>query len=99
MYRKQHNGQLSIEEFQLPFGGTFNPENRWVQLSALMPWGELEATYAPQFSPTVGATAKPVRLAFETLFIQQRLGLTDEETVHQIRENAYMRVPRVIDSS
>jgi hypothetical protein len=25
--------------------------------------------------------------------------LTDEETVEQIRENAYMRVPRGIDSS
>jgi hypothetical protein len=34
--------------------------------------------------------AKPVRLAFGALFIKQRLGLTDEETVEQIRENAYM---------
>ena len=55
MYRKQHNGQLSIEEFYLPFGGTLDPEHRWVLLSALMPWEELEETYAPQFSPTVGA--------------------------------------------
>jgi len=74
MYRKQHNGQLSIEEFHLPFGGTLDPENRWVLLSALMPWEELEETYAPQFSPTVGAPAKPVRLAFGALFIKQRLG-------------------------
>jgi hypothetical protein len=56
-----------------------------------MPWEELEATYAPQFSPTTGAPAKPVRLAFGALFIKQRLGLTDEETVEQIRENAYMQ--------
>ena len=91
MYRKQHTGQLSIEEFHLPFGGTLDTENRWVQLSALMPWEELEETYASQFSPTVGAPAKPVRLAFGALFIQQRLGLTDEETVHQIRENAYIQ--------
>jgi len=91
MYRKQHNGQLSIEEFHLPFGGTLDPENRWLRLSALIPWEELEETYAPQFSPTVGAPAKPVRLAFGALFIKQRLGLTDEETVHQIRENAYIQ--------
>jgi len=32
-----------------------------------------------------------VRLAIGALFIRQRLGLTDEETVEQIRENAYMR--------
>jgi len=91
MYRKHHNGQISIEEFHVPFGGTLDPENRWVIFSSLMPWEELEATYAPQFSPTTGAPAKPVRLAFGALFIKQRLGLTDEETVEQIRENAYMQ--------
>jgi IS5 family transposase len=91
MYRKHHNGQLSIEEFHVPFGGTLDPANRWVLFSSLMPWEELEATYAPQFSPTTGAPAKPVRLAFGALFIKQRLGLTDEETMEQIRENAYMQ--------
>jgi hypothetical protein len=50
MYRKHHNGQLSIEEFHVPFGGTLDPENRWVLFSSLLPWEELEATYAPQFS-------------------------------------------------
>jgi hypothetical protein len=75
----------------VPFGGTLDPDNRWVVFSALMPWEELEETYAPQFSPTTGAPAKSVRLAFGALFIKQRLGLTDEETVEQIRENAYMQ--------
>jgi hypothetical protein len=91
MYRKHHNGQLSIEEFHVPFGGTLDPDNRWVLFSSLMPWEELEEAYAPQFNPTTGAPAKPVRLAFGALFIKQRLGLTDEETVEQIRENAYMQ--------
>ena len=75
----------------MPFGGTLDPDNRWVLFSTLMPWEELEETYAPQFSPTTGAPAKSVRLAFGALFIKQRLGLTDEETVEQIRENAYMQ--------
>ena len=91
MYRKHHNGQLSIEDFHVPFGGTLDSDNRWVIFSSLMPWEELEETYAPQFNPTTGAPAKPVRLAFGALFIKQRLGLTDEETVEQIRENAYMQ--------
>lgn len=91
MNRKHHNGQLSIEDFHVPFGGTLDPDNRWVLFSSLMPWEELEKTYAPQFSPTTGAPAKSVRLAFGALFIKQRLGLTDEETVEQIRENAYMQ--------
>jgi hypothetical protein len=77
MYRKHHNGQLSIEAFHLPFGGTLDPDNRWVIFSALMPWEELEETYAPQFSPTTGAPAKSVRLAFGALFIKQRLGLSE----------------------
>ena len=91
MYRKHHNGQLSIEDFHVPFGGTLDSDNRWVIFSSLMPWEELEEKYAPQFNPTTGAPAKPVRLAFGALFIKQRLGLTDEETVEQIRENAYMQ--------
>jgi IS5 family transposase len=91
MYKRHNNGQISIEEFHLPFSGTLDPENRWVQLEALMPWDQLEETYAPQFSPTIGAPAKSVRMAFGALYIKQKLGLTDEETVHQIRENAYMR--------
>jgi len=99
MYLKHHNGQLSIESIHVPFGGTLDPDNRWVLLSSLIPWEELEDTYAPHFSPTTGAPAKPVRLAFGALYIKQRLDLSDEETVEQIRENAYIRVPRGIDSS
>lgn len=91
MYRKCNNGQLSISEFHLPFGGTLDPDNRWVKLEELMPWEELEETYASQFNATIGAPAKPVRLAFGALYIKQRLGLTDEETVDQIRENPYMQ--------
>jgi len=53
--------------------------------------GRAGRTYAPQFNSTTGAPAKPVRLAFGALFIKQRLGLSDEETVEQIRENAYMQ--------
>ena len=91
MYRKLHNGQLSIKDFHVPFGGTLDTDNRWVIFSSLMPWEELEEAYAPQFNPTTGAPAKPVRLAFGALFIKQRLGLSDEETVDQIRENDYMQ--------
>ena len=90
MYRTKNKCQLSINEFHLPFGGKLDPDNRWVLLSELIPWQELEETYAPQFNATIGAPAKPVRLAFGSLYIKQRLGLTDEETVHQIR-NAYMK--------
>jgi len=51
MYRKHHNEHLSIEEFHMPFGGSLDPENRWLLFTLLMPWEELEETYAPQFNP------------------------------------------------
>jgi IS5 family transposase len=91
LYRKHHNGQLSIEEFHVPFGGTLEPENRWVLFATLMPSDEIEKAHAPQFSPMTGALAKPARLALGALYIKQRLGLSDEETVEQNRENAYMQ--------
>ena len=91
MYRRRNNGQISIAEFHLPFGGTLDPANRWIKLEELMPWEELEEAYAPQFNATIGAPAKPVRLAFGALYIKQRLGMTDEETVDQIRENPYIQ--------
>ena len=74
----------------MPLGGTLDPNNCWVVFSSLMPWEVLEETYAPQINPTTGAPAKSVRLSFGALFIKQRLGLTDEETVEQIRDNVYM---------
>ena len=75
----------------MTFGGALDPENRWVLHSALMPWEELEETFAPRFSQSVGAPAKPVRLSSGAMFIKQRLCLADEETAHQIRENAYIQ--------
>jgi hypothetical protein len=75
----------------VPFGGTLDSDNRWVIFSFLMPWEDLEKICASQFNPTTGAPTKPVRLAFGALFIKQRLGLTGEETVEQIRENSYMQ--------
>ena len=63
------------------FCGTLDLDNPWVLFSSLMPWETLGETYAPQFNPTTGDPAKPVMLTFGELFIKQRLGLTDEETV------------------
>jgi IS5 family transposase len=91
MYRRPTPGQLSFENFYLPFGGKFSSENRWVKLSQLIPWEELEAQYADQFSKGMGAPAKPFRMALGALIIKERLGTSDEETVEQIRENPYLQ--------
>jgi hypothetical protein len=50
-------------------------------MQTYLPWQELEEAHTAQFSANVGAPAKRGRLAFGSLYIKQRLGLTDEETV------------------
>jgi transposase, IS5 family len=91
MYRRSSPGQLSFENFYLPFGGKLSAENRWVKLTELIPWEEFEEEYAKQFSKGMGAPAKTFRMALGALIIQERLGTSDAETVEQIRENPYLQ--------
>lgn len=91
MYVFQHTGQLSIEEFHSPFGGKLDPNNRWVLLHKMIPWMSLERHYAPQFTAKTGAPAKPFQMAFGAVYIQQRLGVTDRETVELITESPYLQ--------
>ena len=91
MYRKSPANQLAFEDFDLPFGGKLNGQNRWVRLVELIPWEEVEAVYAKHFSSGEGAPAKSARLVFGALLIKERLGLSDEKTVEQIRENPYLQ--------
>lgn len=90
MYRR-NPGQLEFENFDLPFGGSLSVENRWVRLSSHLPWEEIECNYSKNFSTAMGAPAKSVRMALGSLIIKEKLGLTDEETVEQIRENPYLQ--------
>jgi IS5 family transposase len=87
MYVFQYSGQISIEELFLLFGGKLDPGNRWILLSTVIPWLLLEGHYAPLFNPTKGAPAKPFRMAFASICIQQRMVLLDRETVELITES------------
>ncbi|NEP07544.1 MAG: IS5 family transposase, partial [Okeania sp. SIO4D6] len=91
MYRQSSPGQLSFQDFYLPFGGKLSPENRWVQLAAMIRWEEFESTYASQFSEDMGAPAKGFRMALGALIIKEKLGVSDRETIDQIRENPYLQ--------
>jgi len=84
MYRRTVPGQHRLE---VPFGVELRTDNRWVQFARIMPWEKIEALYSANFTEAKGQVSKPSRLAFGALFVQWRLGLTDEETVDQIREN------------
>jgi len=92
IYRKKNAQQPEFEEFYLPFSGRLRSDNRWVRLSKLIPWEEIEKEYAKHFAESgMGAPAKAARIALGALIIQEKLGLTDEEVVEQIRENPYLQ--------
>jgi hypothetical protein len=79
------------QKLEIPFGVELRTDNRWVKLASMMPWEEIEESYSQNFEGANGQEAKPGRLAFGALYIQNRLKITDEETVDQIRENASMQ--------
>ena len=63
MYRKDNVKQLTFENFYLPFGGKLRSDNRWVILAKQIPWQQIEAQYAVQFSDHLaGRSAKPVSM-------------------------------------
>jgi len=91
MYQEKNNEQLEFDNFYLPFNGKLNKENRWIKLSQMIPWVEIEKIYIENFSPNQGAPAKPLRMALGSLLIKEKCGFTDEETVEQITENPYLQ--------
>ena len=91
MYRKEEKAQILAENFELPFDGKLSEENRWVIMSRLIPWSYFEEEYASIFSEEMGAPAKSFRMALGALIIKEKLGISDRETVEQIKENPYLQ--------
>lgn len=92
MYASSEQQMILPDDFFLPFGGKLNKNNRWVKLAQMIPWWKVEQHYEKQFkSSTRGQKAYSVRVALGALIIQERLGLSDRETVQQITENPYLQ--------
>lgn len=91
MYRRKDQQQAEFESFHLSFGGRLRSDNRWVKLSKIVPWEQFEQRYAVQLNQDQGAPALSARIALGSLIIKEKLGLSDEETVEQIRENPYLQ--------
>lgn len=91
MYRKKQHSPVTPENFELLPGTKLSSENRWIIMASLIPWNEFEEEYAKQFKIEKGAPAKPFRMALGALIIKEQLGISDRETVEQIRENPYLQ--------
>lgn len=90
MYRKRNREQISVDDFIPPFGGKLSAENRWVKLSRVIPWDQIEERYATRFGKC-GNVAIPLRVALGALIIREKCGFMDEETVLNLSENNYMQ--------
>lgn len=91
MYRFEEQAQISPENFEFPFNGKLLEDNRWVIMASLIPWTEFEEEYASLFSEEMGAPAKSFRMALGALIIKEKLGISDRETIEQIKENPYLQ--------
>src|SRR5690625_6268235 len=91
MYEHNANQLIMPDEFFLPFGGSLNPDNRWIVMASLIPWAEVETEYKKRLGTlNEGSKAYSVRLALGSLIIKEKLRLSDEETVLAITENPYL---------
>ena len=81
MIRYKSNRQLTLEGFDLPFGGKLNPENRWVKWSRTIPWDDLATGYYQAMDGSRGRPCKDARLIIGAVIIKHKLNLSDEETV------------------
>ena len=60
-------------------------------MANLIYWSEYEDEYALLFSEERGAPALSFRMALGALIIKEKLGISDRETVEQIKENPYLQ--------
>ena len=91
MIRTASSKQLTIAEFDWPFDTALDQHNRWVKLSACIPWDELAECYYQGFVADRGRPMKDARLVIGAVIIKHKLCVSDVETVQQIQENPYLQ--------
>lgn len=83
--------QLSIEEFRTPFYYGLDRTNRWVRLAEQIPWDDFARVYAKALCEDFGRPALDARVVIGALIIKYKKGLSDEETIEDIKENPYLQ--------
>lgn len=90
MYRFKDRKTIALFSELFPFGGQLDPDNRWLKIAKLIPWGKLELKYQSYFSDK-GRPAKDGRLVIGIILLKHMNKLSDEEMVKQVNENPYMQ--------
>lgn len=86
--KDRDTGDLFSEMF--PFGGKLDESNRWMKISKLIPWEELETMYAGKLSK-LGRPAHDPRLVIGLLLLKHMTNLSDVDMVRELSENVYMQ--------
>jgi hypothetical protein len=83
--------QLSLSLFKHPFERELDKENRWVKLTAIIPWDALAEEYAKNLQSNSGRKSVDLRTVIAALIVKHKLGLDDRGTVAMIQENIYLQ--------
>jgi len=91
MIKYTSENQLSIEEFKTPFQAKLLAENRWVQLSRIVPWDKFASAYMSMMSVDFGRPGISPRIVLGALIIKHLEKLDDRGVIAAIQENIYMQ--------
>lgn len=83
--------QLSIEEFKTPFQAKLLADNRWVQLSKIVPWDKFASAYMSMMTSDFGRPGISPRIVLGALIIKHLEKLDDRGVIAAIQENIYMQ--------
>jgi len=86
--------QPEFADFYLPFGGKLKKDNRWVKLADKVPSDIVEECCRESLlSSDMGARPISSRIAYGSLIIKERLGVSDEEVLQQLCEQQLCESP------
>ncbi len=90
MYRGKDRNTLPLFSELFPFGGQLDPDNRWLKITQLLPWDDIESRYMKNFSE-IGRPATDCRLVIGLLLLKHMTGFSDVGIVALVTENPYMQ--------
>lgn len=88
MYRKKNRDENCLFKELMPFGGRLDEANRWLKIKSLIPWEDLEDSYAKHFAQG-GRPALDGRMVIGLLLLKHMSKLSDREVQEFLRENVY----------
>lgn len=88
MYRGKDREETYLFKELQPFGGQLEEGNRWLKIKALIPWGEMERTYAGYFSHR-GRPGLDGRLVIGLFLLKHMSAKSDREVIWELQENVY----------